>query len=52
MKKPKKAPDDGKKTTTISLARTTHAAVKTLATEERRTFSAQAEILIETALRP
>jgi hypothetical protein len=43
-------PDDGKKTTTISLRRETHEAVKEMAERERRSVSGQIEVIIETAL--
>ena len=45
-------PDDGKKTTTISLRRETHEAVKEMAERERRSVSGQIEVIIETALEP
>jgi hypothetical protein len=44
-------PDEGKKTTTISLTYSTHAKVKQVALWERRSFSAQAELMIESALK-
>jgi hypothetical protein len=48
---PPESPDKGKKTTTISLTHSTHAKVKLLALWERRSFSAQAELMIESALK-
>jgi hypothetical protein len=42
---------EDKKTTTISLSQSTHAKVKAVANHQRRTFSAQAELLIESGLK-